>query len=69
MQTLVFNTTEKTVVVYQEHIGSNILFERQNVSTVKVVVNHYEVIQKIDENTTIPVLRIPIGGTNMVIEK
>lgn len=69
MQTLVFNTTEKTVVVYQEHIGSYILFNHMNVTTVKVMTNHYEVIQKIDENTAIPVLRIPVEGTNMVITK
>jgi hypothetical protein len=73
MQTLVFNTTEKTVKVYEGHLeSSKILFNYENVPTVKCVggdFQYYEVMQKNDEGKSEPVLRLPISNTNMVITK
>jgi hypothetical protein len=42
-----------------------------NISTVKVNVAHYEIMQKIndDTNSAIPVMRVPISNTNMIITK
>jgi hypothetical protein len=71
IQTLVFNTTKKTIKVTEGHFyDSKILFEAQNVSTVKVLPEGlYEVMQKDENDNTRPILRFPISYTNMVIEK
>lgn len=68
MQTLVFNTTTKSVKVTE---GDNltILFQYENVPTVKVSEGFYEVMQKDEFEKSTPVLRLPIGNTNMVIRK
>ena len=68
MQTLVFNTTTKSVKVTE---GDNltILFQYENVPTVKVLDTYYEVMQKDEFDKSTPVLRIPIANTNMVIKK
>jgi hypothetical protein len=68
MQTLVFNTTTKSVKVIE---GDNltILFQYENVPTVKVLDAYYEVMQKDEFDKSTPVLRIPIANTNMVINK
>ena len=69
MQTLVFNTTTKTVKVYEgRHQDSYIIFSLDGVPTVKLKEGYYEVMQK-DFETSVPVLRLPISNTNMVIEK
>jgi hypothetical protein len=69
MQTLIFNTTEKTVKVYKDHNDySDEIFSYTNVTTVKPVNNAYEVYQSKFGNT-MPVLRVPISATNMIIEK
>ena len=71
MQTLVFNTTTKTVTLYDGKVESVILFTFENVPTVREKVGHYEIMQKTngDANSSVPVLRVPISNTNMLIEK
>lgn len=68
MQTLVFNTTTKSVKVTE---GDNltILFQYENVPTVKVSEGFYEVMQKDEFEKSTPVLRLPIANTNMLIKK
>ena len=73
MQTLVFNTTTKKVVLLSGRRGdSSILETFDNVSTVKCLESgFYEIMRKQDEelNSSIPVMRVPISNTNMIIEK
>ncbi len=73
MQTLTFNTTTKEVKLLDESRGSSKVIESfYNVSTVKVQdAGFYEVMQKTsdDTNSAIPVMRVPISNTNMIIEK
>ena len=72
MQTLTFNTTTKQVQLLDGPRGNSITLETfDNVSTVKVNVAHYEIMQKMDENSisAIPVMRVPISNTNMIIIK
>jgi hypothetical protein len=75
LQTLVFNTSDKTAKVYSSSMPDEVIFEYENVSTVKPLDGFYEVMQKIESSTapaghtTIPVLRVPIANTNMVIKK
>jgi peroxiredoxin len=68
MQTLIFNTTDKTVTVYNGHPPVGILiYEFDNIPTVKVQVRFYEVMQKDGSVSSIPILRLPICSTNMRI--
>jgi hypothetical protein len=75
MQTLVFNTTEKTIVLWSDVPGSEILRTYDRISTVKVGEGFYEAMQRegsSDDKTivgTYPVFRCPISNTNMIIEK
>jgi hypothetical protein len=75
LQTLVFNTTQKTARVFSASIPDEVVFHYENVSTVKPLDGYYEIMQRIDSSTApsgysaIPVLRVPIVNTNMVIEK
>jgi hypothetical protein len=72
MQTLIFNTTTKQVQLLDGPRGSSLTLETfENISTVKVNVAHYEVMQKQsdDTNSSIPVMRVPISNTNMIIIK
>jgi hypothetical protein len=70
MQTLIFNTTDKTVNVYSGQVGkSELIFQFDNVPTVKVQEGYYEVMQKGDDERSIPILRLPIQATNMRIMK
>jgi len=70
MQTLLFNTTTKTVKTYEgNREESNIIFNLNNVPTVKIRDGFYEVMQKDYDDTPLPVLRLPISNTNMIIEK
>lgn len=71
MQTLVFNTTTKTVKLYKDVAEqSELLYYLVDCPTVKCIGEnmYYEIMQKVDDKT-IPVLRVPISNTNMVIEK
>jgi hypothetical protein len=71
MQSLLFNTTKKTIKVTEGNINdSKVIFEAENVSTVKVLPEGlYEVMQKDENDNARPILRFPISNTNMVIEK
>ena len=73
MQTLIFNTTTKRVQLLSDSKGdSKVLETFDNASTVKCSeLGFYEVMQKTDENSSssIPVMRLPISNTNMLIEK
>jgi hypothetical protein len=72
MQTLIFNTTEKTIEVNE---GGVVLYSLENITTVKPLDGYYEVMQRVDSDTApsgysaIPVLRLPICATNMRIIK
>lgn len=68
MQTLIFYTTEKRVVLSSGIVTGDILIKFDNVPTVKILTGYYEVMQK-TELATIPVLRVPISNTNMLIQK
>jgi len=73
MQTLTFNTTTKQVQLLDGPRGSSKVIESfNNVSTVKIEGDgFYQVMQKTsdDTNSAIPVMRVPISNTNMIIEK
>lgn len=76
MQTLVFNTTEKKVWVYDGTSEvSNLIYKFENVPTVKPLQDYYEVMQRLDSESapagysSVPVARFPISNTNMIIEK
>lgn len=70
MQTLLFNTTTKSVKLYEGLTSSGkILSELENIPTVKVLDGYYEVIQKDEFDRPFPVLRLPIANTNMLIKK
>ena len=72
MQTLTFNTTTKQVKLLDGPRGSSVVTEIfSNVSTVKIEDGFYQVMQKTSEdtNSSIPVMRVPIANTNMIIEK
>jgi hypothetical protein len=75
LQKLIFNTTDKTARVFSASMPEEIIFDLENVTTVKPLDGYYEVMQKIDSSSApsgysaIPVLRLPIVNTNMVIEK
>lgn len=72
MQTLIFNTTKKYIRLTSGSRGSSSIIENmENITTVKVSSDgFYEVMQKLDESSNaIPVMRLPISNTNMIIEK
>lgn len=71
MQTLVFNTTTKTIKLYEvfDPDPDRMTTMMENISTVKVRENFYEVMQKDEFDKTYPVLRVPIFNTNMFIDK
>jgi hypothetical protein len=73
MQTLVFNTSTKSAKLYDGKAeDSEVLYTYSDVPTVKILVNHYEVMQ-VDgtsvEEKRVPVARFPIANTNMLIKK
>ena len=73
MQTLTFNTTTKQVQLLDgEKSNSKVLEYFENVSTVKCSeLGFYEIMQKQDMESlsALPVLRVPIANTNMLIKK
>ena len=70
MQTLVFNTTTKTIKLYDGPVDSgNILMEMSSIPTVKSLEGYYEVIQSDEFEKKFPVLRLPIANTNMIIKR
>ena len=66
-QVLVFNSTEKTVNLLSGEYGFN-LYSFENVPTVRIESGYYEVMQKLG-SSVVPVLRVPVANTNMLIEK
>jgi len=69
MQTLTFNSTTKKVQLLSGSRESGMLLETfDNVPTVKIETNYYEVMQK-TETGVVPVLRVPMANTNMLIQK
>jgi hypothetical protein len=75
MQTLVFNTTRKTVKVYEGIAEQSIIsYEFSNISTVKPKEEgYYELIKKEARGedileTSRPVARFSISNSNMLIE-
>jgi hypothetical protein len=72
MQTLVFNTSTKSVKLYEGNESSPFLYTFDSIPTVKIEVGYYQVMQ-IDktsvEETRVPVARFPIANTNMLIKK
>lgn len=69
MQKLIFNTTKKTVVIYDSIIDeSEKLYEFENIPTVKFLEGFYEVIQE-ESDKKYPILRVPICETYMFIVK
>lgn len=72
MQTLVFNTTDKTAKLYEgSKSESKLITMFDEVPTVRVSDSgYYEVMKKNDKDEkNVPVLRVPISNTNMLIEK
>lgn len=70
MQTLLFNTTTKSVTLYEGQTAANkILLELENIPTVKPQEGYYEVIQSDIDEKKYPVLRLPISNTNMIIKR
>ena len=73
MQTLTFNTSTKQVQLLDgERFNSKTIELFENVSTVKCSdLGFYEIMQKpsLDSISTIPVMRVPIANTNMIITK
>ena len=69
MQTLTFNSTTKKVQLLSGSRESGILLETfDNVPTVKIMDGYYEVMQ-IQGEQKVPVLRVPMANTNMLIQK
>jgi hypothetical protein len=73
MQTLVFNTSTKSVKLYEDkQEKSEILYQFDNVPTVKIEEGYYQVMQMDSTSTEekrVPVARLPIANTNMIIKK
>lgn len=71
MQSLVFNTTSKTIILYEGFTTEGkILIKMNNIPTVKIMEEGYYEVRQFDENEKqIPVLRLPISNTNMFITK
>ncbi|NBO72832.1 hypothetical protein EBV26_20530 [bacterium] len=69
MQTLIFNSTTKSVQFLSGSRGdSKILETFENVPTVKIENGFYEVVQ-IQGEQKVPVLRVPMANTNMLIQR
>jgi|LakMenEpi03Aug12_release.lakeMendotaPanAssembly.Ray.scaffolds.fasta_scaffold45270_4 hypothetical protein len=72
MQTLIFNTATKQVrLLNGPRDNARVLEIFENVSTVRVEVNYYEVMQKNsteEDAKSIPVMRVPISNTNMILQ-
>ena len=70
MQTLIFNTTTKTIKLVEGRTekGSPLL-EMGSIPTVKTLEGFYEVVQSDEFEKKYPVLRLPIANTNMIIKR
>jgi hypothetical protein len=64
-----FNSTTKKVQLLSGSRESGMLLETfDNVPTVKIMDGYYEVMQ-IQGEQKVPVLRVPMSNTNMLIQK
>jgi hypothetical protein len=70
MQTLVFNTTTKTAKLYEGIAEkSDLIAHYLDIPTVKVLEEgFYQVMQRDAMEKQLPVLRVPIANTNMIIK-
>jgi hypothetical protein len=71
MQTLIFNTSKKTIRLLDGSRGNSKEIETfERIKTVKVLVGCYEAIQTpLEEHLNpVPVLRVQLSNTNMIIE-
>jgi hypothetical protein len=72
MQTLIFNTATKQVKLLDgPRDESKILETFENVSTVRMETNYYEIMRKSsteEDAKSIPVMRVPISNTNMILQ-
>jgi hypothetical protein len=70
MQTLVFNTTTRTAKLYEGVAEkSEIIVAYGEVPTVKVMEDgFYQVMQLDAMEKQLPVLRVPIANTNMIVK-
>lgn len=70
MQTLIFNTTTKTIKLVDGRTeGGSLLLEMGSIPTVKTLEGFYEVVQSDEFEKKYPVLRLPIANTNMIIKR
>lgn len=70
MQTLTFNTKTKEVQLLDGPRGKSGIIEGfNNISTVRIDNGFYELIQIMSTEpvTKVPVMRVPISNTNMII--
>lgn len=69
VQTLVFRTKEKTTTLYDNMSEKNIIpdFTFDNVSTVAIRENYYYEIMVKRDGKSMPVARLPIAYTNMLL--
>jgi len=67
MLTLIFNTTEKTVEIITENQERKYFWDK--VPTVKPIESYYEIMQKDENDRALPVARIPVSTTIMLIKK
>ena len=68
LQTLIFDTDNKKVKLYTGLAErSDIIVEFNDISTVMIADGYYQVMQRLSNLKTIPVLRVPISNTNMFI--
>jgi hypothetical protein len=70
MQTLIFDTKNKKTTLHAGHVvNTDVLFSYNDTPTVQVRDGFYEVMYKpSDVDKAIPVLRVPISNTNMIIK-
>ena len=72
MQTLLFNTTNKEVKLFSSSLHeSKLLLMFTDIPTVRMSSDGYYEVMKRDElnDRNIPVLRVPIANTTMLIER
>ena len=72
MQTLIFNTATKQVKLLDGPRDKSLVLETfENVSTVRMETNYYEIMRKSsteEDAKSIPVMRVPISNTNMILQ-
>jgi hypothetical protein len=68
LQLLVFDSTKKSVVLSSGFGVGDELVSFKDVPTVKIMDGYYEVMQ-IQGEQKVPVLRVSIANTNMLIQK